>query len=517
MTRTLRFTAFSSRHSARGGGWGAVLALSAALLLAGPGLVKAQAPGSGHLLILAAGDLRGEIEPCGCSPEGQLGGLRRRMSYLEHELNSGAPIVLDLGNNFAPPSPQGRLKMALIQVLLPHFPPAAVLPGPHELAMGPDAWAKGPNAPSKGPNAPSKGPNAPSKGPEAPSNGPEAPTGGLAYVVSNDAVGRVFAPHRTVVRGGRRIGIYGYLSPGEVYQGSQSRFRLEAVTPGLLGRLRSSIRRERHAVAILLFRGSDAELGVWDQSGLFDLIVAGNPSDNELEQITARRVNGREIAQVPTKGQGFLRIRLATKEKSGPESWQVSVDWLKEKWPDHPGAAAAFRTYNEGVKARFLDDLAAMEKQKRDSPFAGAKSCRACHAGAGKVWSGSRHARALATLERVGKQFDPECLACHVVGFRPVSSPAERSGGGFLSRALTPSLGNVQCENCHGPARAHGRNPLVRPGPAPSVDGQELPRPGEATCRTCHRGSHSPTFDFKAYWPKVAHQAVRPGRKSGTR
>ena len=61
------------------------------------------------LTILAAGDLRGEIEPCGCSPEGQMGGLRRRLSYLERQFASGAPLLVDLGNNFPHPSPQGRL------------------------------------------------------------------------------------------------------------------------------------------------------------------------------------------------------------------------------------------------------------------------------------------------------------------------------------------------------------------------------------------------------------------------
>ena len=114
----------------------------------------------------------------------------------------------------------------------------------------------------------------------------------LTYRSSNDAAGKFFAQYRTVRRDGLVIGIYGYLSPNEVYQGSQSAFRLVKVDHALLRLLRSSIRREGHSVALLLFRGGGAELETFVKSGLFDLIVSGNPSDNELLQITGRKVGG---------------------------------------------------------------------------------------------------------------------------------------------------------------------------------------------------------------------------------
>ena len=460
------------------------------------------------LTILAAGDLRGEIEPCGCSPEGQLGGLRRRMSYLERRFASGQPLLVDLGNNFPPPQGapgQGRLKVKLINTLLPRFAPRAILPGPNEIAFGLRALNRR-----------------------------------LPYLLSNDAAGKFFAPYRTVRRDGLVIGIYGYLSPNEVYQGSQSAFRLVKVDHALLRLLRSSIRREGHSVALLLFRGGGAELETFVKSGLFDLIVSGNPSDNELQQVTVRKVGDVSVPQVPTKGQGVLRIRLTLPPgKGGPARRRavpphVRVDWLTDKWQDHAGAAPAFKEYNRKVAASFTAFLKTMESQKRDSPYAGAQRCIVCHAAAGAAWEKSRHANALKTLEKVGKNFDPECLACHVVGrnrvgrhrgVRPAGVPGvpvvrvgnDPAPGGFLSRQLTPKLAGVQCENCHGPGRAHAANPTVkfaaRPGPVPvarSADGagqdpRANSRPGEFTCRTCHLGSHSPTFDFRAYWPKVMH------------
>ncbi|MEE8436536.1 MAG: cytochrome c family protein, partial [bacterium] len=358
---------------------------------------------------------------------------------------------------------------------------------------------------------------------------------GLPYLLSNDTIGKVFAPRRAARRDGLVIGIYGYLSPGEVYQGSQSDFRLVKVNDALLRRLRSAIRREKHGLALLLFRGGDAELEIFVKSGLFDLIVAGNPSDNELQQITVRKVAGASVPQVPTKGQGVLRIRLTIRPGTGGQARRgavappVQVDWLNDKWPDHAGAAPAFKEYNRQVAASFTAFLKTMESQKRDSPYAGAERCITCHVAAGAAWKKSRHATALKTLEKVSKNFDPECLACHVVGRnsverdhagRPkrigipgVSPRSNLAPGGFLSKRLTPKLAGVQCENCHGPGRAHAAKPTgkfaVKPGPVPVAQSAPAARtisgPGEFTCRTCHVGSHSPTFDFKVYWPKVKH------------
>jgi hypothetical protein len=75
----------------------------------------------------------------------------------------------------------------------------------------------------------------------------------------------------------------------------------------------------------------------------------------------------------------------------------------------------------------------------------------------------------LPPLKKKGKHFDPECLTCHVVGLKPWEAPENASatdrkfegGTGFLSLQITPHLKNVQCENCHGPARAHLENSKI--------------------------------------------------------
>ena len=428
----------------------------------GTGTSDLQPTGAGMLEILAGGDLRGEIKPCGCSPEGQIGGLPRRLTFLAQafaaERDGPRPILLDTGNNFPEPSDQGRPKIDLIQTLLNRDRPEAILPGPNELAMGTALLDPG-----------------------------------LPYMVSNDAMGKAFAPFLTVERAGLRIGLFGYISPEVVYQMFSQQYRLESISPAWLERVAARIASEGHDRTILLFRGNDLELETLAASGLFDRIIVGNPLDDELNQVTTRRVAAGVFPQVPTKGQGLYRIPLAGGPPVSPGVG--TVVWLTDEFADHPAALAAFEEYDGRVKGLFFARLETLERQNSASPYAGAATCAACHPKANDVWSSSRHAHALPSLEAVGKQFDPECVACHVVGM-------ER--GGFLSQDLTPQLAGVQCENCHGPAKAHATQPMaVKPDRIQR--GAATAGTAVAVCRDCHVGSHSPVFAFGTYWEKIAH------------
>ena len=77
-------------------------------------------------------------------------------------------------------------------------------------------------------------------------------------------------------------------------------------------------------------------------------------------------------------------------------------------------------------------------------------------------------------------------------------------GEGPTSPADVAGLRDVQCESCHGPARAHVQaptDPAVRP----------LAQPGEAICQQCHdneRDHHA--FAWATYRPKVVHDAEGP-------
>ena len=84
--------------------------------------------------------------------------------------------------------------------------------------------------------------------------------------------------------------------------------------------------------------------------------------------------------------------------------------------------------------------------------------------------------------------FNPECVGCHVVGFK--------KRGGFADNTTTPALANVQCEACHGPGTKHLQNPALPYGKA-----------GKPACMPCHTHDNSPSFDFDTYWPRIRHGA----------
>ncbi len=67
----------------------------------------------GRINIVYTGDMDGELEPCGCSPKTDFGGVARISGYLAEHKNELAPyILLDSGNFSDKDTPQGRLKAA---------------------------------------------------------------------------------------------------------------------------------------------------------------------------------------------------------------------------------------------------------------------------------------------------------------------------------------------------------------------------------------------------------------------
>ncbi len=119
--------------------------------------------------------------------------------------------------------------------------------------------------------------------------------------------------------------------------------------------------------------------------------------------------------------------------------------------------------------------------------YVGTATCGTCHPAAAELWARTGHAKALAALVEAQHSADPECLACHVTGFRLT--------GGWTGKA-TPELDNVGCEACHGPGGGHA----LAPGPGYG----KLPKQA-STCLGCHTRDNSPDFVWSGYWPQVEH------------
>lgn len=149
-------------------------------------------------------------------------------------------------------------------------------------------------------------------------------------------------------------------------------------------------------------------------------------------------------------------------------------------------SATAFKKQAEAMLTKRGLNLTEMRQRLRKSAFATAAKCKDCHPEIYQIWSDSRHAHAMASLQKTHQEYDPECVSCHVTG------AVVRNG--FVNAKETPQLCNVQCEACHGPAVEHINAPKRGFGKA-----------GEQTCRSCHTTERTPDFDYAVAWAKIMH------------
>jgi hypothetical protein len=147
--------------------------------------------------------------------------------------------------------------------------------------------------------------------------------------------------------------------------------------------------------------------------------------------------------------------------------------------------------------------------------YVGVTMCSVCHKTekAGKqfdIWKSTAHASAFKTLEspkaeevakakglKVKASEAPECLECHVTGYK-------------ADKALTAALkveDGVQCEACHGPGSDYKSIPVMKDKAKAEAAGLVLAVDDPKLCTQCHN-SKSPTFKefkYKEAWDKIKH------------
>jgi hypothetical protein len=155
---------------------------------------------------------------------------------------------------------------------------------------------------------------------------------------------------------------------------------------------------------------------------------------------------------------------------------------------DAPRAPAVQRKLQSLAKKinGFNADAYAPDGPASVAPYAGSRPCAACHTAAYLWWRASAHGRAYATLQGLDKEYNLDCVGCHVTGYG-------EPGGARVARV--EGLEGAGCESCHGAAAAHVDNPRDAPRPPRDV--------ATRTCRSCHDREHSPDFDERSYLAKI--------------
>ena len=440
-----------------------------------------------ELTLVLSGDLRGEIEPCGC-PTLPYGGFDRRAVLLDQVAAEGRPMIqVDAGD---------ALLKGLVSQRSDTQPRAALIA---ELfnQVGVDVFVPGPS--------------------DVAAVGLQE-LGGLGLPLTSatwaDADGILLYPaFRVVEKAGLKVAVVGLSSATEAVPTNKDpvealRGALEQVPEGVDLIIAVGNLRDQQAQAVAAVPGV--------------ALVVMTPGEKREALRTRART---PVFEVSARGRymSVLRLALGTdparplllEQNRSFEDWmrlkgradlspvllqemerlegEVDLRGLNRGWLEDRPLGAELDPVNgsptEAMLAQFKAATLAKAERTVKTPDAsgphygtGAK-CVSCHSHQVAAWAvRPNHARAMEALFERGEQGNPECVGCHSTGF------GQPGGFAAVDKKTLQTWGNVQCEACHGPLGGHPRDPNSVPEPIT-----------QATCTGCHDAANSPDFDYEQY------------------
>lgn len=449
-------------------------------------VMSGAALGGSEAGILAFGDLRGHLEPCGCDPRTDVGGLKRVSAAVRRYRSQFKNIpIVNLGNGLK--ADKNDSSSDAIDRALQLISPDASLVNTNEW----ERLARKQRLPS------------------------------IKWVLSNTTEQGDASPWS------RSFIVFDYEIFG--YLGLKAK-GLEPFSPSLLKQWTQRSQVRSPSKRILLFSGHDKDLAKILDSKFFGTIIRSSKVPMGVEVGDAEQANERLLVtrhkshlvwSVPFGGAGLLRVAglekslipkplifadsnsqaapkgvtlVAPKADQFPQFSLVKyIHWLRlEEESSIP--SEIIQVYDELRRSetdKFKNLVILRTKDLQDTEFVGAEACASCHASSYAVWKKSSHASAMNTLLLKKRHEDASCVECHVLGFN--------EKGGYVSEGVSPKFSNVQCENCHGPRKAHILNPTQSSTGVKALDPKK-------SCAECHTPPHSPGFDPKKYWKSIEHK-----------
>jgi len=213
---------------------------------------------------------------------------------------------------------------------------------------------------------------------------------------------------------------------------------------------------------------------------------------SKIHDLSARRAAAASRGTVWPKGRAAMTWRFAP----------IAPGLRQAKW-----AVADIDAYDTQVEKLNLayakaHPTACPKPEKGQSGYVGNAACADCHESEMRFWKTMRHAHAWKTLVDAHKQYDLECVGCHVTGWQEPGGVCNLADVTRAVGDLSSPLLNVQCEACHGPGSRHV---------AADTDAEKKAtihtKVPASVCTTCHTGQHSPHFEYDTYRAKI----VGPG------
>lgn len=410
------------------------------------------------LTLVYSGNLDGELEPCGCSEEGNLGGIKRRVTVFDTLRKEHPQLVRISGGGLI--SAEGSTDLIKAKYILKGFTDLnydAIGVQWKDLSYGARFIEQDK----------------------------------LPWLASNwnqEDIAREKIITRTIDNKTVRLKVFSWLDPD------------------------NSPMRQMHSDHALVVNNAsqiNADIAKADAAGFITVLLTALPLDAvkqtfDLQSVDIlfvsasyevfgepRQEDKTLVLQPGSRGMRVAKLSIEVGDKGDIAHWEHKVIPLPPDVADSPRMAAWYTQYNDEVKQDYLQKVE-LRKQLESgaSDYVGEEKCKTCHPQQYKIWFDSQHAIAYEALEGVNKAFDPACIVCHTVGFN--------KPGGFVDMSLTPHLLNVQCENCHGAAKVHVESKGVK-----AVPNHDWPK--EKICGQCHVQKHSPSFSIDKYWPKIAH------------
>jgi hypothetical protein len=420
--------------------------------------------------MLVFGDIRGHMEPCGCDPRTDVGGVRRLGAALSrYRAVEPSTTVIFTGN--------------LVQYLKMKDAAEGVLPEALAL-LAPDISLVNEyeiNFLATGNNLPN-----------------------VKWVLSNGSGLKLSDKFSSMmVRG--EIEYYGVL---------------DAPVPNLLpvnsllkSKLKTMSKVKNPENRVLIYGGSLKKLKDFVQDGFFGMVILANQTplgteagdkERSSESTLIKKIGNITAYMTPFGGAGLLRLggmelvdfpKLILEQKNTIKQPDVGFPLARFfHWLDIAEESAvpdAVLKLTEAARSqertKFLDLVTSRSKDLPSTQFAGSKSCESCHKTAYELWQKSKHAEAMPTIIAKNRHEDPICVECHVLGFT--------AKGGYVNEEKSPQFANVQCESCHGPRLEHMKNPTIK-----------MAVKAKDACASCHTPPHSPGFEYKTYWEKIKHK-----------
>jgi Cytochrome c554 and c-prime len=212
-------------------------------------------------------------------------------------------------------------------------------------------------------------------------------------------------------------------------------------------------------------RELEARINSWERDqGVKPNDLAARKAD--LDKLRAEKA-AKEAAQPEVKGSFFRYTSVEVRDKLGRDPAVVAE------------MTAYYKRVNEHNKTAFADRVAP-PPDAGQAGYVGVDACTDCHDDARKFWDKTTHATAYATLQKDFKEYNLDCVSCHVTGY-------DKPGGSTVTH--NEKLKNVQCETCHGPGSLHVKDPAKK--------GLIVASPKTDLCLGCHHPPHVEGFDAK--------------------